>query len=75
MIYDKLRPGKRTDTPFVNLYPTYIGRFLKLVRAQRSLRIIQMAPRYYPEFAFLLHIPILREFLAWNCATLLQKRP
>ena len=75
LVYDRLRPGKRRDTPFVNLYPTYIGPFLKLLRAQPSLRIVRMAPRYYPEFAFLVHLPIAREFLCWNCATLLQKKP
>src|SRR5438876_12003625 len=74
LVYDRLRPGKRRDTPFVNLYPTYIGPFLKLLRAQPSRRVVRMAPRYYPEFAFLLHLLVLRECLCWDCVTLLQKR-
>jgi hypothetical protein len=73
LIYDKFVGRKRFHTPFVNLYPTYIGSILRVIRRDPHLRIVAIAPRYYTEFAFLLRIPGLREFLAWNCALLIGK--
>jgi len=32
-----------------------------------------LAPRYYPELAWVMRLPGLREFLAWNCAVLLAR--
>lgn len=72
-IYDKLSKRKRYHTPYVNLYPTYIGHTLRVIRQQPNLRILAMAPRYYTEFAFLLRVPVVREFVAWNCALLIGK--
>jgi SAM-dependent methyltransferase len=72
-LYDSVTGRKRIHTPHVNLFPTYIGCTLKKIRAQKQLRLIKAAPRYYPEFSFLLHLPVLREFLTWNCALLLEK--
>ena len=73
LIYDKLASRKRYHTPFVNLFPTYIGHTLKVIRREPELRIVAMAPRYYTELAFLLRVPGLREFLAWNCALLIGR--
>jgi len=73
-VYTNLWRGRRKDIPFVNLYPTYIGRILKVLRSQPDLRLVNVAPRYYPELSFLVRVPIAREFLCWNCATLMQKR-
>ncbi len=39
----------------------------------RALRIERLAPRYYSEFAFLVHLPVAREFLTWNCAMLIAE--
>ena len=36
--------------------------------------IERAAPRYYPEFSFILKLPVVREFLTWNCALLISKR-
>jgi 2-polyprenyl-3-methyl-5-hydroxy-6-metoxy-1,4-benzoquinol methylase len=74
LIYDKLLKRKRKHTPFENLYPTYIGQVLKTISKSTSLQTLRCAPRYYTEFAFLMKIPILREFLAWNCAMLLGRK-
>ena len=71
LLYDKLVRRRRTHTPFQNLFPTYIGRTLKWIRRDPKLRLLRVAPRYYPECSFLMHLPILREFLAWNCAMLI----
>ena len=64
---------KRKHTPFENLFPTYIGHIFRVIRRNPRLRVIRAAPRYYTEFAFLLRIPVAREFLSWNCALLIQR--
>jgi SAM-dependent methyltransferase len=66
--------GKWSDhVPFENLFLTYIGRTLRMIRRTGVLHIERRAARYYPEFSFVLYLPILREFLAWNCALLITK--
>jgi SAM-dependent methyltransferase len=74
LVYDKLVGRPRKHTPFVNLYPTSIGGILKIIRQNPQLRVVRVAPRYYTEFSFLMHIPVVREFLAWNCALLIGKK-
>ena len=56
-----------------NLFKTYIGEVLQLLRTQKNLKVRRMAPRYYNEFSFLMNIPVAREFLAWNCALQVEK--
>jgi len=73
LAYDKWTGRTRKHTPNVNLYPTYIGAVLKVIRNDPHLRVLRLAPRYYTEFSFLMGIPGLREFLAWNCAMLITK--
>lgn len=73
LIHDRLGRGKRNHTPFENLFPTYIGSVLKQIRRNPALRIRRLAPRYYTEFAFIPRIPIVREFLTWNCAVLIER--
>ena len=74
LIYDRWIKRPRKHTPYQNLYPTYIGETMRKIRNQAQLRLLRAAPRYYPEFAFLLRLPVLREFLAWNCALLIEKK-
>ncbi len=67
--------GKRSGpihTVGKNLFKTYIGDVLRTIRKQEGLIVRRMAPRYYSEFAFLMHLPVAREFLAWNCALQIQ---
>lgn len=74
LIYDRLMGRQRKHTPFQNLFPTYIGSTLKTIGKNNNLRVIRIAPRYYTEFGFLMHIPYVREFLAWNCAMLISRK-
>jgi SAM-dependent methyltransferase len=74
LIYDRLLKKQRIHTPYENLFPTYIGKTVHKINSQQNLRVLKVVPRYYPEFSFLMHIPVLREFLAWNCAILAEKR-
>lgn len=73
-LYDKLLKKHRNHTIYGNLFPTYIGRVLRALSRSPTLRVERAAPRYYTEFAFLIRIPLAREFLAWNCALLLGRR-
>ena len=74
LVFDKVIKRKRIHTPFETLYPTHIGRTIRVIRRQREIRVLKVAPRYYPEFAFLTAIPLLREFLTWNCAVLIRRQ-
>ena len=73
-LFDKFVGRKRNHTPFENLFPTYIGEVLKTIRRHPNLTLLRAAPRYYTEFSFLVHIPVVREFLTWNCALLIGKK-
>jgi SAM-dependent methyltransferase len=72
-LFDRLVGRPRLLKPFENLFPTHVGPTLRAIRAQPELRVIRVAPRYYTELAFLMRIPLVREFLAWNCAILIEK--
>jgi SAM-dependent methyltransferase len=72
-IYDKIRRRPRKHTPYENLFPTYIGETMGKIQRTPGLRVLKTAPRYYPEFGFLMGVPVLREFLAWNCAMLIVR--
>ena len=73
LIFDRVRGIRRKHTPYVNLFPTHIGSVLSAIRQQRSLGLVAMAPRYFDEFAFLMRLPMLREFFAWNAGLLLRR--
>jgi hypothetical protein len=61
---------KRKHTVYENLFPTYIGETLDLIGRQPGMRVKAVAPRFYTELEFIMRWPVLREFLAWNCAVL-----
>jgi SAM-dependent methyltransferase len=73
-LFDKFVGRKRVHTPYENLFPTYIGQVLKQVKNNRNIDLISIAPRYYTEFSIITRLPVIREFLTWNCALLLQRR-
>jgi SAM-dependent methyltransferase len=72
-VFDRVIGRKRIHTPYVSLYPIHIGPVLRAIRQREDLRIVKVAPRYYPELSVLMRVPGLREFLAWNCALLLRR--
>lgn len=74
-LWDRVVRRPRLLKPGENLYVTHIGRTLRFIRRQPRLRVAAMAPRYYTELAFLMRLPLVREFLAWNCALLIEKTP
>lgn len=72
-LFDRIIRRKRLLIPYENLFPTHIGSVLRLLGQCSGLRILKVVPRYYPELSFIMKFPIIREFLALNCAVLLQK--
>ncbi len=73
-IYDHLSKRPRFHYPGRNLFPTYVGDILATIEEETPLKVRAMAPRYYTELAPLMTLPLIREFLAWNCALLLTRR-
>lgn len=73
LVYDRLTGRKRVHTPYETLFPTSISGILKMFQQNNELRILRVVPRYYPEFSFITRVPIVREFLTWNCAVLLER--
>lgn len=71
-IYD-LYGAKRFHQPGQNLFVTSIGGVLREIARNPRLEVVGKAPRYYTEASALLSVPILREFLAWNCALLIRR--
>jgi SAM-dependent methyltransferase len=49
------------------LWYTHIGRTLRFVRGLDSLTIDRIEPRYWPRLRFIVHVPVVREVLTWNC--------
>lgn len=72
-VYDRVVRRQRIHTPFVTLYPTHIGPVLRALRCQKQVRVVKVAPRYYPELSWITAVPVMREFLTWNCAVLLVR--
>jgi len=72
-VYDRLIGKPRIHEPFKTLYPTYIGQTLRWIHSLPGLTVRACVPRYYNEFALLTRLPIVREFLTWNTALLIQR--
>jgi len=72
MLIDRRRQG-HPHTLGKNLFPTYIGRTLKLLRRVEGVEVVDYVPRYYAELRWLAHVPILREFVCWNFAVLIRR--
>jgi SAM-dependent methyltransferase len=72
-LWDRWVRRPRQLKPFENLYPTHVGSTLRMLRRNPAVRIVKVVPRYYPELAWLMRVPGLREFAAWNCAVLLER--
>jgi SAM-dependent methyltransferase len=73
-IYDALSSRARFHQPGANLFPTSIGKTIRWIRNETEFEILRVAPRYYTELEFLMGVPGLREFAAWNCAILMRRR-
>jgi SAM-dependent methyltransferase len=72
-LFIKLFGPPERNLPFDTLWPTYIGRTLRLLRARKGLRLLDAVPRYYPSQRWVLNVPGVREVVTWNCLLLLER--
>ncbi len=63
----------RKNVPFDALWPTHVGRTLRLVNERPGLRLVSATPRYYPSQAWIVRVPGLREVATWNCLLQLER--
>jgi SAM-dependent methyltransferase len=57
----------------VSLWPVHIGSTLRFIRSLPDIQILATEPRYWPRLRFLASVPILREFVTWNCVVRMRK--
>ena len=64
-------PGNRFGT---SLFKVRVTDALKLVREREDISLVWAFPRYYPDWAaWIIRVPILREFATWNLLLVLRK--
>jgi hypothetical protein len=63
----------RVNVPYVELWPTYIGRILADVRQRPGLRLVDATPRYWSGQRWILKVPGVREVATWNCVLELER--
>jgi SAM-dependent methyltransferase len=66
-VHDRLHGPAAKNRVGEALFPTYVGRMLRVVERRPGLRIERVEPRYWPRLAWICRIPGVREVLTWNC--------
>jgi hypothetical protein len=57
------------------MYPATVAQGLRWLRSRPDLEVLELRPRYLPRWtAWLLRVPIVREFFAWNLWVVTRKR-
>jgi glycosyltransferase involved in cell wall biosynthesis/SAM-dependent methyltransferase len=72
-LWRRLFGEPRVNVPYVELWPTYIGRILADVRRRPGLRLVDATPRYWSGQRWILKVPGVREVATWNCVLELEK--
>ncbi len=66
-LYER-RHGPPPDNRFgEGLFAVHIGPTLRLLRSHPGLTVDRVEPRYWPWARPIVAVPVLREFLTWNC--------
>ncbi len=65
--WERFRGKPEKNVPYDGLWPTYVGRVVREVRADQSVSVDAVYPRYYPFMRWMMSVPGLREFGSWNC--------
>lgn len=63
----------RVNVPYVELWPTYIGKVLADVKSRPGLRLVDATPRYWSGQRWILKVPGVREVATWNCVLELER--
>jgi glycosyltransferase involved in cell wall biosynthesis/SAM-dependent methyltransferase len=72
-LWRRLFGEPRVNVPYVELWPTYIGRILADVRRRPGLRLVDATPRYWSGQRWILKVPGVREVATWNCVLELER--
>lgn len=72
-VWRRLYGEPRKNIPYDALWPTYVGRTIKMVDERPGLRLVDALPRYYPSQRWIMKVPGLREVAAWNCVLVVEK--
>jgi SAM-dependent methyltransferase len=72
-LYERLHGPPRKNPYGAGLWARHVGKTLRLVRFRPHLSLERVEPRYWPRLAFICRIPLLREFLTWNCVIRVRK--
>jgi len=66
-LYERVHGLPRKNAYGAGLWAVHIGPTIAFVGSLPRLRVERIEPRYWPRLAFLTRVPLLREFLTWNC--------
>ena len=67
LLYERLNGPPRKNAYGAGLWAVHVGPTVRLIGSRPRLRIERVEPRYWPHLAFLCRVPLLREFVTWNC--------
>jgi len=69
------RQGKLPKNLFgTSLFARHAGKTLRQLRSRDDIVITKVLPRYYPAWmAWIVHVPLLREFLTWNLLVIAER--
>jgi SAM-dependent methyltransferase len=74
-LYHRRHGPPRKNTYGEGLFATYVGKTMRYVDRRPHLATERVEPRYWPKLAFICRIPVVREFLTWNCVIYARKTP
>lgn len=74
-LYERRHGEPRKNTYGKGLWARHIGPTIRLVKRRPGLEITRIEPRYWPRLRVLVHIPLLRELVTWNCVIRVRRRP
>jgi SAM-dependent methyltransferase len=72
-LYERRHGPPRKNRYGEGLWPRHIGPTLRIVRARPCLAIERVEPRYWPRLRVIVHVPVLREVITWNCVIRARK--
>jgi SAM-dependent methyltransferase len=72
-LYERRHGPPRKNPYGAGLWAVHIGSTLRLVRSRPRLLIDRVEPRYWPWARGVMHVPLLRELVSWNCVIRVTK--
>lgn len=73
-LYEKRNGPPRKNRYGEGLFAVHIGPTLKLAENEPRLIVERVEPRYWPWAQPIVRVPLLREFITWNCVIRFRRR-